>query len=140
VLELRVREPAEALDEEHDRRHARAPDLGRVVQRTAREPMRAARDLADRLVGEADQRLVEEDRLDLPDALPVEVETLLLCESPRRFLCRSEHRGELPRVEMALVEQLLRRLDDRGHDARTADDAAARADGAVAGLSGDPAQ
>ena len=50
-----------------------------------------------------------------------------------------EHRGELARVEVALVEQLLGRLDDRGDDPRPADDAAARADRAVARLGGDPA-
>ena len=72
VLELRVREAAQALDEQHHRRDARARDLGRVVQRPGRQPVRRARDLADGLVGEVDQRLVEEDRLDVPDPLPVD--------------------------------------------------------------------
>ena len=43
VLELRVREAAQALDEQHHRRHAGARDLGRVVQRPARQPVRLAR-------------------------------------------------------------------------------------------------
>ena len=55
VLELRVREPAQALDEQHHGRDAGARDLGGVVQRAARQPVRGARDLADRLVGELDQ-------------------------------------------------------------------------------------
>ena len=83
VLELRVAEAAEALDEEHHGRHAGARDLGGVVQRAAREPVRRARDLADRLVGEADQRLVEEDRLDLPDPLVLDLDVLLLARSAR---------------------------------------------------------
>ena len=35
ILDLVVRDAAEALDEEHDRRHARAGDLGRVVEGAA---------------------------------------------------------------------------------------------------------
>ena len=45
---------------------------------------------------------------------------------------------ERVRVEVALVEQLLGRLDDRGDDAGLADDAARRADGAAARLRCDP--
>ena len=119
VLERRVRQAAQALDEEHHRRHARARDLGGVVQRARREAVRRARDLADRLVGELDQRVVEEDRLDLPDLLPARPRC-----SPRRrsasdaSFASSSIARELRRVEVALVEQLLGRLDDRGDDAR----------------------
>ena len=40
-------------------------------------------------------------------------------------------------VEVALIEQLLGGLDDRGHDPGLADDASGRAHGATAGASGD---
>ena len=43
VLELRVRETAQALDEDHHRRHAGACDLGGVVQQSARQPVRLRR-------------------------------------------------------------------------------------------------
>src|SRR5919204_6364698 len=69
VLELRVREPAQALDEQHHRRHSGPRDLCGVVQRPAREPVRPVRHLADRLARELDQPLVEQDRLDAPDPL-----------------------------------------------------------------------
>ena len=45
----------------------------------------------------------------------------------------AEHLRELMRVEVALVEQALRRLDHRGDDPRPRDDAAHRADRALAG-------
>ena len=44
------------------------------------------RDLAHGLVGELDQRLVEQDRLDRPDPLPLDLDVLLLREPPRRGL------------------------------------------------------
>src|SRR3954449_6138233 len=67
VLELRVREAAQALDEEHDRRDAGAGALGGVVERAAWEAVRRAGDFANRLVGELEQLVVEQDRLDVPD-------------------------------------------------------------------------
>ncbi len=42
-------------------------------------------DLADRLVGELDQLLVEQDRLDLPDPLPLDLDVLLV----RRSACEA---------------------------------------------------
>ena len=48
-----------------------------------------------------------------------------------------EQLGELRRVEVALVEQLLGRLDDRCDDPGLRDDAAGSADGAAADLRGD---
>src|SRR5581483_7440625 len=94
-------------------------------------------DLADRLVGELDQRLVEQDRLDLPDSLPVDLEVLLARDSLRRPLRLVEHRRERRRVEVTLVEQAFRRLDDRRDDPRLRHDAADRADGAAADASRD---
>ena len=62
------------------------------------------------------------------------------CANVRESSCAyGEHRGELAGVEVALVEQLLRGLDDRGHDPRSADDAARGAHGAVARLARDVA-
>ena len=70
VLQLRVREAAERLDEEHHRRHAGARDLGCVVEGPAREPVRRAGDLANGLLRELDQLLLWNAvcaRLDLPE-------------------------------------------------------------------------
>ena len=58
-------------------------------------------------------------------------------QSGRDSLGLLQHRRELPRVEVALVEQLLGCLDDRGHDPGPADNAARGADGAVAASAGD---
>ena len=132
VLELRVRQTTKALDEEHHGRNPGAGHLGGVVQRTGREPVHGAGDLADRLVAEPDERLVEEDRLDRPDPLPLDVDGLLGGEALARGLRVGEHRTEPGGVEMTLVEELLGRLDDRGDDSGLADDAARRAHGTVA--------
>ena len=70
----------------------------------------------DRLLAEAEQRVVEEDRLDRPDPLPLDLDRLLRGEALARCLRVGEHRRELRRVEVALVEQLLGGLDDRGDD------------------------
>ena len=83
-------------------------------------------------VAEAEQRLVEEDRLDRPDPLPLDVDRLLGGEPLAGGLRLDQHRRELLRVEMALVEELLCRLDDGRHDPRLADDSAGRADRSVA--------
>src|SRR3954453_1857929 len=47
VLELRVRETTQALDEEHHRRNSRPRDLGGVVERPRRKAVRGPRDLAN---------------------------------------------------------------------------------------------
>src|SRR4029450_12299212 len=140
VLELRMRQASEALDEEHHRRDSRPRDLGRVVQRAAGEPVRPAGDLLDRLVRELDQPVVEEDRLDVPDALELDVDPLLLCESPAALARVREQRREARRVQMALVEKLLRRLDDRSDDAWGTDDTTRGADGGVSGWRRDLAE
>src|SRR5581483_4321004 len=103
---------------------SRARHLGRVVERAGREAMGRAGDLDDRLVGERDQPLVERDRLDAPDPLPLDVDVLLPREALARHARELEEARELRGVEMALVEELLRGLDDRRDDARLADDAA----------------
>src|SRR6188508_2603912 len=95
VLELRVREAAKALDEEHHGGNAGARHLGGVVERPARKLVGRAGDLADRLVGEADQRLVEEDRLDLPDSLVLDLDRLLLREALAGLAYLLPHRGQL---------------------------------------------
>src|SRR5512133_741010 len=128
VLELGVRQAAQALDEEHHGGHTRAGDLGRVVQGPARKPMRRAGDLPDRLVGELDQLVVEQDRLDVPDALPLNLDVLLARKTPRGGLGVAQHLRELHRVEVALVEQALRGLDYGRDDAGLRDDPAHRAD------------
>ena len=91
-----------------------------------------ARNLAAGVVAEVDQSRVEEDRLDAPDPLPADLDVLLGRESLARLLRLPEHLGEARCVEMTLVEQLLCRLDDRGDDPRSADDATRCADGTVA--------
>ena len=134
VLELRVREPAQGLNEQHHRRDSRPRDLGGVVERARRQPMRRARDLADRLVGELEQPVVEGDRLDRPDPLPLDLDVLLAANRSLASCASSSSRASFARVEVALVEQLLGRLDDGGDDAGPADDAARRADRAVPDL------
>ena len=139
VLELRVREPPQALDEHHHRRDACARDLGSVVQRARGQPMGDARYLATRLVAEVDEHGIEQDRLDLPDPLPDDVDPLLLREALARLLrCRSSS-ARLSASRWRMVEELLGRLDDGRDDARLADDAARRADGAVPDARGDVA-
>ena len=81
--------------------------------------------------------LVEEDRLDRPDPLPGDVDVLLGGEALGRRPAPTAAARELAGVEVALVEQLLRGLDDRGDDPRLADDAARGADRAVADLARD---
>src|SRR5258706_6739231 len=93
--------------------------------------MRVARHLPDRFFGKLDQSLVEEDRLDTPDALPLDLDVLVACVLLRRALRFLEHAGELSGVEMALVEEAFRGLDDRRDDAGLRDDAAHRADRAL---------
>ena len=137
VLELRVRQAAQALDEQHHRRDPGAGDLGGVVERTAREPVGRARDLDDRFLREPDQGLVEQDRLDSPDALPCDLDLLLRGEPAGRILGLGEHRREPVGVEVPLVEQLLRSLHHRGDDPRPTDDVAAGTDRTAAGLGSD---
>jgi hypothetical protein len=78
--------------------------------------------LLNRLVGELDQPLVEEDRLDVPDPLELDLDALLLCEPPATSLRILEQCGQLLGVEMALVEELLGRFDDGRDDSGVADD------------------
>src|SRR5262245_56844670 len=86
----------------------------------------------DRLLGEADQRLVEQDRLDRPDPLPRDLDRLLGCEALARGPRLGEHRRKALRAQVPLIEELLRRLDHRGHDPRLADHTAGGADGTAA--------
>src|SRR5579862_2336180 len=95
--------------------------------------MAGAGDLADRFLG-------ERDRLDSPDAVPFDVDVLLASEALARPLRELEQLSELPRIEMALVEELLRGLDDGRDDAGLADDAAGRADRPVPHLRRDRPQ
>src|SRR6266508_370369 len=93
--------------------------------------MRCAGDLLDRVLGEPDQLVVEEDRLDLPDPLPLDPDVLLVGDPLRNSLRSLEHRSERLGVQVPLVEQALGRLDDRGDDAGLRDDAAHRAHGSA---------
>ena len=59
VLFLRVTETAQALHEEHYRRHAGPSHLGSVMKRTARQKGGGPRDLFDGPLGETDQLSIE---------------------------------------------------------------------------------
>ena len=113
---------------------AGARDLGRVVQRPARQAVRRAGDLADRLVGELDQRRRRTGSARSSRSAP----TRPRCSPPARTARDAASRivaastASCRGVEVALVEQALGGLDDRGDDARLRDDAAHRADGAAA--------
>src|SRR5262245_17797981 len=89
-------------------------------------------ELLDRLLAEPDQGVVEEDRLDRPDALPLDLDRLLGREARTRALGLREHGRESLRTEVALVEELLGRLNDGGDDPGSAHDATGRANGATA--------
>ena len=96
-----------------------ARDLGRVVQRAARQAVRRSRDLADRLVGRARSASRRRGSARSTRSAPTRPRSFSSAANRSRALLRArEHRGELAGVEVALVEQLLRRLDDRGDDAR----------------------
>src|SRR3954467_2203649 len=93
--------------------------------------MRIARHLPDRFICKLDQTAVEEDRLDVPDPLPLDLDVLVARVLLRRALRVIEHARKLGRVEMTLVEETLSRLDDRRDDAGLRDDAPDRADGTL---------
>src|SRR2546422_7968977 len=95
--------------------------------------MRGAGHFSDRFVRECNQSVVEEDRLDVPDPLPLDADVLVACVLLRRTLRLVEHGCELRRIEMPLIEEALCRLDDRSDHAWLRHDSAHRADGAVAG-------
>jgi hypothetical protein len=137
VLELRVRETAQALHEEHHGRDPGARDLGRVVERPAWKPVRSAGDLAHRLVRELDELRVEEDRLDAPDLLPLDLDVLLGGEAPARLLGFGQHAGQLRRVQVPLIEEDGAGLDDGGDDSGPRHAAPHRAHGSLAGALGD---
>src|SRR5205823_10336587 len=99
--------------------------------------VRAPADLAHGLVRELDQPRIERDRLDAPDPLPRDLDVLLAREPLARLTRERKQPRELAGVEVALVEQLLRPLDDRGDDPWPADDAARRADPAPSHLDRD---
>ena len=82
------------------------------MERPRGEAVRGLGHLSYRLVGQLDQSLVEEDRLDRPDPLPGDVDSLLLGELVGELLGPGKHRREVPRDEVTLVEKLLGRLDD----------------------------
>ena len=140
VLELRVREAAEALDEEHHGRHAGAGHLGGVVEGAGRESVCRSGDLPNGLLAEAEERRRRRGSARSTRSArtrprsPPPPRTARSPPSPRASIGR-----ELLGVEVALVEELLRGLDDRRDDARPADDAAGRADRSAAGARGDVA-
>ena len=139
VLELRVREAAEALDEQHHRRDAGARDLGGVVERArtaggARCRRRSRHASSQRSISAGSKRIGSicqiRSQLDLDVLLGREALARLPAPGARSS-------ARLVGVEVAQIEELLRRLDDGGDDARATDDAARRADGAVADPRGD---
>ena len=85
-----------------------------------RQPRRVvvAGDLADRLRGEVDEPLVERDRVDLPDLLPLDLDALLGGDPVRGGLDVGEHVAQLLGLERALVERDLAVLVDDRRDAR----------------------
>src|SRR2546430_14214912 len=71
--------------------------------------------------------------------MPLDIDVLLLSDMSRSSLRFVQHRGELRRVEVPLVEETLRRLYDGGDDPGLRHDPAHRADGAAARAFCDPA-
>ena len=80
---------------------------------------------------------VEEDRLDAPDLLPLDLDVFLGGEALAGLPGLAEHRSELGRVQVPLVEENGAGLDDRGDDPGPRHAAPHRADGAFARPLGD---
>jgi hypothetical protein len=76
VLVFGVAEAPQAFDEEHYGRHE-TRHLRRVVQGSARQPMRLTCYLVTRLLCQGDQIFVEGDRLYAPQALPFDGDVFL---------------------------------------------------------------
>ena len=132
VLELRVREAAQRLHEQHDGRDAGARDLGRVVER----PLGRRCDVpaTSRIASSASSISASSKRIGSMFQIRSHSTSMpSSCANRSTRLRVAEHRRELRRVEVALVEQALGRLDDRRDDPRLRDDAAHRADRAAAG-------
>src|SRR5262245_50330698 len=110
-------EAAQALDKDHGRRYSGPGHLRRVVQRAAGQPVAAAVHLDDGLLADIDQRGVEVDRFDPPDALPLDGYVLVSGDVAPRLPGPGEHLGQRAAVQMALVERDLAPARDGGHDA-----------------------
>src|SRR4051794_29798579 len=70
VFDFVVGDAVETLDEHHDGGDACAGDFGGVVERPRGEAMWFGAGFGNGFVAEGDEVVVEEDRLDLPEAFP----------------------------------------------------------------------
>src|SRR4051812_38177393 len=104
VLDFIVGDAVEGLNEHHDGRDAGAGDGGGVVEGAGREAMRSRACVGDGSVAEGDEVIVEEDRLDLPEALPGNGDVAFGGEAFAGFPRVSQHTGEGRGVEVALVQ------------------------------------
>src|SRR5580693_10228582 len=100
--------------------------------------MRGLRNFADGFVAEIEERGIEGDRLDVPDARPFDRAALFAGETLAGFASLAEHGGKYVRIEIALIESGFAAADDRGDDPGEGFHAAHRANG-VGMLAGDGA-
>lgn len=70
VLDLVVADPVQALHKHYDGGNAGPSYFSGVVDRTGGKPMRHGAGFGSRFIAERDQIVVEENRLDLPEAFP----------------------------------------------------------------------
>src|ERR1700729_1011686 len=79
--------------------------------------MRGPGDFANGFVAEIEERGIEGDRLDVPDAGPFDCAALFTRETLAGFASLAEHGGKYRRIEIALIERGFAAADDRGDDA-----------------------
>ena len=70
ILDFVVANAVKALDKHHYSGHARARDFGGIMQRTGWQPMTLPASFVDGSVAHADQIPIEENRFNLPQAVP----------------------------------------------------------------------
>ena len=84
-------ETAQALHEEHDGGDSGASHLGRVVKRAARHLVATAGHLDRARFGERDQRGMERDRIDAPQAPPLDREVLVVGDAAALLVASRQH-------------------------------------------------
>jgi len=129
VFDFVVADAAQGLYEEHDRGNAGARDFGGVVERAGGHAMRRGGNFADSLFAKIEQRGMEGDGLDVPDARPFDGALFFFGEAVAGFLSFAEHLRENLRVEVALIEGGFAAAHHRSDDAGEGFHAAHGADG-----------
>src|ERR1700730_6760087 len=104
----------ERLDEQHDCGDARARDCGGIVERPGRHAMGGAGDFAYGLVAKIEEVRMEGDRLDIPNARPLDGAFFFGGESMAGLDGFLIHLRQDFCVEVALIECSFAAADDGG--------------------------